>query len=99
MSRSITLDLAFYIVITLAGYLSNFNDTPDLIVSRAPPPGWEKDYLIIFARIAVAGAVCITIPLNFVAMRTAVFNHLFTDQELTTPRYSRHHTKIKIGSC
>ena len=86
VSRSITLDLTFYIVITLSGFLSTFEDTPDIIVRREPIPGWGRDYFMIFAQVAIAAALCITIPLNFAPLRTAVFNHMFTTQELTTTR-------------
>lgn len=85
--RSITMDLAFYAVIILAGYLATFDKTPDIIVRRGPPHGYEKDYFLVFGQIAIAAALCITIPLNFVPLRTALFNHLFETQELTTTRY------------
>ncbi len=81
------MDLIFYVVITLAGYLSTFDATPDIVVRRPLPPGWDKDYFMVFAQVAVAAALCITIPLNFVPLRTAVFNHLFEDQKLTTKKY------------
>jgi len=87
VKRSITMDLVFYTIIILAGYLATFDETPDIILRRSPPPGFEKDYFLIFGKIAIGAALCITIPLNFVPLRTAVFNHLFETQELTTPRF------------
>ena len=86
VSRSITMDLGFYIIIVLTGYLATFDNTPDIIVKRIAPPGYEKDYFLTFGKVAIAGALCITIPLNFVPLRISAFNHLYEDQELTTTR-------------
>ena len=79
------MDLGFYTVIILAGYLATFEETPDLVVRRQPISG-QYDVFMMIAQIAIAGALCVTIPMNFVPLRTAIYNHIFTDPALTHKR-------------
>lgn len=75
------MDLIFYTIIILTGYLATYDSTPDIVVKRGPPPGYEKDYFIMFSQVAIAGAVCITIPINFIALRKEVYNLFFKGAE------------------
>lgn len=76
MNRSITTDLIFYIIIITSGYLATFDETPDIVIKRRPPPGFKKDYFLSLAQIAIAASLCITIPINMVSLRTEI-NDLF----------------------
>lgn len=74
----------FYLTIILSGYLSTFDDTPDIVVKRNPPPNFKKDYFLSFAQIAVAAALCITIPINFIALRTEIYNLFLRGEKSST---------------
>lgn len=83
VKRSLYFDIFFYSIIAITGYLSTFESTPDLVVTRKPFPPYSYDVFLMIAQISIAGALCITIPLNFVPLRTSIFNHIFSNQELT----------------
>eukprot|EP00830_Metopus_es_P018069 TRINITY_DN6165_c0_g1_i2.p1 TRINITY_DN6165_c0_g1~~TRINITY_DN6165_c0_g1_i2.p1 ORF type:complete len:478 (+),score=37.77 TRINITY_DN6165_c0_g1_i2:58-1434(+) len=83
--RAVTINLAFYFLITCAGFLSTLDDTKGLIIDRAPP--FEgKDYAMIIAQILITCSLTIGVPLNYVPVRSAVFEQIFTHHEYTFPR-------------
>lgn len=71
-------------MIILSGYLATLDRTPDIVVKRGAPPGYENDYFLSFAQIAIAGALCITIPINFIALRSEIYNLFFKGEQVTT---------------
>ena len=83
--RSITLNLIFYTIIILAGYLSSFDKTPDIIIYRKGPDAFKVP--IIISQLLIACGLCVGIPLNFVPLRTAIYNQIFKDSEYTFLRY------------
>lgn len=86
MNRSITMDLGFYAVIAVCGYFSTFESTPDLIVKRGSPDNVVDKILMMIAQVWIAAAICITIPLNNIHFRSAIFRYIFDNQELTNLR-------------
>ena len=82
--RSCFINLTFYSIIALAGYLSSRSLTPDIIIYRTPPKGFGP--FVNIAQFLIAGGLCIGIPLNYVPLRTAVHNQLFENPEYTLPR-------------
>jgi hypothetical protein len=65
-------------VIILSGYLATFDETPDIVIRRKSPPPFKRDYFLSFAQLAIASALCITIPINVISLRTEI-NSLFFD--------------------
>lgn len=49
ISRSVAVDLGFYLVIAAAGYFSTYNMTPNIILERPLLPGVDRDYAIMLA--------------------------------------------------
>jgi amino acid permease len=83
--RSVTINLSFYIIIILAGYLSTFDKTTDLIIHRKSP--FKLDILMIVAQGMIVAGLCIGTPINFVPLRKAVWGQIFKDSEYTVGRY------------
>ena len=83
--RSCIINLIFYTIIILAGYLSSLSNTTDVIISRKNPEGFNGPTIV--AQILIAGGLCVGIPLNFVPLRRAIFNQVFENPEFTVPRY------------
>ena len=49
ISRSVAVDLAFYVVIAAAGFFSSYNETPKIVLERPSLIGMERDYAILIA--------------------------------------------------
>jgi len=81
--RSCIINFVFYLMIILSGYLSSFDDTPDIIIYRKLPESIADSFKIpvMLAQIAIACALIVAIPLNFVPLRTAIYNQIFGDSE------------------
>ncbi len=80
-----TVNLGFYLIITIAGYMSTLKDTKDLIIDRDPP--FEgTDIAMTIAQVLICCSLCIGIPLNFVPVRSAVFEQLFENPEYSFKR-------------
>ena len=96
--RSCTINLGFYVVIILTGYLSSFDDTPDIIIYRELPEPWFNIPVII-AQILIACGLCIGIPINYVPLRTAIFNQVYDNSEYSFPRTLTLTIIFSITSC
>lgn len=82
--RSCMINLVFYIIITLSGYLSSYDNTPDIIISRKGPDSFVVPVFI--SQMLIAGALCVSIPLNFVPLRTAIYNQTFGNSDYSLQR-------------
>ncbi len=78
--------MAFYVIITLTGYLSTLDQTRDLIIDRDSPFS-GTDYMMIISQLAVSLSLLIGTPLNFVPVRMALFEQIFENPQYTFPRY------------
>lgn len=68
--------------------MSTLDRTKDLIIDRDPPfEGSGPDIPMTIAQILISCSLCIGVPLNFVPVRTAVFEQIFEDPGYTLPRY------------
>lgn len=81
-NRAVTIDLSFYVLITLAGYMSTLDDTTDLIIDRETPfKGSKVDIPMTIAQVLICCSLCIGTPLNFIPMRKIVFDQMFGGAE------------------
>lgn len=74
----------FYIIISLLGYFSTFEETPEVFVERIAP--WGTDILMIIAQIIITICLIFSIMFNYVPFRTAVYGILFSNPEVTIKR-------------
>jgi amino acid permease len=82
--RACTINLFFYLIIILSGYLSSYDKTPDVILSREVPK--EFNIPVMIAQILISCGLCIGIPVNYFPLRKAIFNQTFGDSEYTKKR-------------
>eukprot|EP00826_Nyctotherus_ovalis_P035269 TRINITY_DN3016_c0_g1_i2.p1 TRINITY_DN3016_c0_g1~~TRINITY_DN3016_c0_g1_i2.p1 ORF type:complete len:393 (-),score=67.52 TRINITY_DN3016_c0_g1_i2:161-1339(-) len=76
--RAVTIDLCFYVLITLAGYMSTLDKTTDLIIDRETPfKGGGIDVPMTIAQVFICFSLCIGTPLNFIPVRKVIFDQLF----------------------
>lgn len=72
--RSIILVLALYITMSLAGYFSTFQNTPEIILSRQPPEiNWNVDWFTTIAAILVMTVMVSNIVLNYIPFRNSLY--------------------------
>jgi hypothetical protein len=65
ISRSILVDVGFYLVIAAAGYFSTYDKTPRIVLSRDPLVGWSRDYAIMIAQITIIAVLFVAVPVNY----------------------------------
>jgi len=76
IGRSLIIDTIFYCSIALVGYFSTYDHTPDLVIARTLP-GWEHDYSMTIACIAVILVVLVSSPANYFPFKNTV-NYMIT---------------------
>lgn len=82
IKRSILVDALFYLVVAIPGYLSTFDDTPPLVVNRAPLSG-ERDIFMMIARIAIWISMIFGFPVNYNPFRNNLFHFMKGTTEFT----------------
>jgi len=86
--RAVSINLAFYLIITIAGYLSTMEKTKDLIIDRDSPFDNSKpDIAMTIAQILICCSLCVSIPLNYVPVRRAIWEQIFENPEYSFMRY------------
>ena len=74
IKRSIILIFSLYVIMSLAGYFSTLNNTPEVILSRSPPTlEWETDWLQTAASILVLSTMVSNIVLNYIPFRNSLY--------------------------
>ena len=63
--RSILIDFLFYVVIALAGYFSNFDETDPIVLKRNSLPGQGTDIPIMISIISVILCIAVAYPVNY----------------------------------
>ena len=64
ISRSVFVDVIFYISIALAGYFSTYNQTPKIVLDRGSlNPG--RDYAIMIAQLSIILVLFVAVPVNY----------------------------------
>lgn len=81
--RSIFIDFAFYAIIAVAGFLSNFDQTDPIVLKRKPLPGRSKDVPLLIACIAVMACIMVAYPVNYNPFRQHFFSVILGRDEIT----------------
>ena len=63
--RSLLTDMFFYLFIAVAGYISCFNKTNDIVVERAPLDGHERDYFMLVGALGICVIMVCSLPVNY----------------------------------
>ena len=72
--RSILLVFVLYIMMSIAGYFSTLNNTPEIVLSREPPTEeWKTDWLQTTASILVLSTMVSNIVLNYMPFRNSLY--------------------------
>jgi hypothetical protein len=64
VSRSILVDLLFYLTIASAGYFSTYNHTSPIVLEREPIDG-KRDYAILVSMISIIVVLFVAVPVNY----------------------------------
>lgn len=73
--RTIMACCGFYLLISIIGYLSTFDDTPPLVVNRDPLTG-DRDVWMMAARLGIYISVMVGFPVNFNPYRNSLYHFL-----------------------
>lgn len=72
--RSLLLIYTLYILMSLAGYFSTLNNTPEIVLSREPPTEeWTTDWLQTIASILVISTMVTNIVMNYIPFRNSLY--------------------------
>ena len=83
IQRSIATDFLFYLVIAVAGYLSQFNSTAQIVLERPGLPGSDTDYALLIAVVSVMACIMVAFPVNYNPFRQHFFNCVFGKEEFS----------------
>ena len=83
ISRSIAVDLSFYMVIAAAGYFSTYDHTPKIVLERPTLGGWGRDYAILIAQISIIMVLFVAVPVNYNPFRNQIFYMFFKKESIT----------------
>lgn len=75
--RGITGIFVPYFLLSLFGYLSCLNDTPELIILRDAPSGISNDWAMVISRVCISLTVVIAVPINLPPIRECIFTSIF----------------------
>lgn len=79
INRSFIIELVFYFLLSLAGFLSSFYQTPDVFLKRKNLIGFN-DYFIIIVRILLVLTMNSTIAVNYNVMRMSINSMVFKEK-------------------
>ena len=69
IGRTIFINAKYYTIVGLAGYLSTFDETAQIVIERPPLNGMQNDYYLIFGRAIVILVLCIAYPINVIPVK------------------------------
>ena len=75
--RSLLVDMFFYIIIGVAGFMSTFNSTQSIVVERAPLEPYKRDYYMLVGAIGICLIMVASLPVNYHPWRYQVFIFCF----------------------
>jgi hypothetical protein len=64
ITRSVAVDVAFYLTIALSGYFSTLNHTNHIVLERQPVDG-GKDYAILISMVTIIIVLFVAVPVNY----------------------------------
>ncbi len=65
VSRSVIIDVFFYLTIALAGYFSTYNLTPKVVLDRSLPGDNNPDPFLMVAQLAIVMVLFVAVPVNY----------------------------------
>lgn len=65
VSRSVFIDVIFYVTIALAGYFSTYNLTPKIVLDRSLPNSTSPDPFLMVAQIGIVLVLFVAVPVNY----------------------------------
>ena len=83
VSRSILVDVGFYLTIAAAGYFSTYDKTPRIVLERDPLNGVSRDYAILIAQIAIIMVLFVAVPVNYNPFRNQLFYMFFKKEDFS----------------
>jgi amino acid permease len=72
ISRSVIVDVGFYISIAAFGYFSSFDKTQPIVLNRPSITG-KVDYAILIAQFCILIVLFVAVPVNYNPFRNQVF--------------------------
>ena len=88
IKRSIILVLALYICMSVPGYLSTLNNTPEVVLSRQPfTSKWSTDWFSIGCSCLVVTVMVTNIVLNYIPFRNSLY-YMTTGREKFSTKFN-----------
>ena len=84
--RANLLNLIFFLIVGIIGYLTQPLKTPDVIISRKSLINDKLDIVMTICRALVAILLIVKIPMNYNTLRISILNLAFGSTEITTFR-------------
>ena len=81
--RSIILDVAVYVSIAAASYITSPFEPPELILYRPNLSGFNPDYLILIAKVGIICNLFFSTPANYAGFRLSFFELIWGNTNLT----------------
>jgi len=85
VSKASNYIVVFYILVSLFGYVSTFDSTPEVFVERIAP--WGTDVFMTIAQVFIIFSLITNTMVNYVAWRGSVFGLIFENPEVAKLRY------------
>ena len=74
------MNFCFFFIVALSGYLSTFDETPKVVITRTNLEHFgNRDYFNMIAIIGVIVTIVISIPINYVPLRRSLFNIFYSN--------------------
>ena len=83
VKRALALDCLFYYIIAVSGYMSQFNATSDVVLTRPALSGMDPDYFSLVAALGICIVLFAAFPSNYNPCRNQFFLFAFNE-----PNYS-----------
>lgn len=80
VSRSLLVDLVFYLSIATAGYFSTYNLTPPIVLNR-PPLNGGADPALMVSQIGIVLVLFVAVPVNYNPFRNQIFYMFFKKED------------------
>lgn len=85
-NRSMILDVIFFLVIGITGYLTQPDNTPTIIINRNALNKGSKDILMTICRVLIFCLIIVKNPVNYNCLRVSIFDMLFKTTEIDNKR-------------
>ena len=83
VSRSVFVDVIFYVAIALAGYFSTYNKTPKIVLDRSLPGDNTPDPFLMVAQLSIVLVLFVAVPVNYNPFRNQLFQFAFDRDEFS----------------